>query len=111
MESKSANYELQLDSLFVGDVSQLKTKNLLHNAALSGSVFADNNNFKYAIFTTSLELVEKFKEARQYAIINLINALIMDGAKSLATIRKRSKRAFHFSSIKGKFSNEVSFII
>lgn len=104
---KSALDEIQLDSLFLGDISQLMTKKLLNNKSLGGSVFADNNNFKYAIFTTSLELVEKFKEARQNAIIKLINALITDGSKPIADFKKKGiKEHFIFQASKGSFQTK-----
>lgn len=101
---KSVEDEKQLDKLFIGDESQLKIKNILNNESLGGSVFADNSDFKYAIFTTSLELIEKFKEARQTEIVKLINALITDGSKPIKNFKEKGiKEHFIFQASKGSF--------
>lgn len=101
---KEEEDEMYLDKLFLGDVDSIKTKDLLYNDSLGGSLFADNFDFKYAIFKTSLELVEKFKESRQKAICNLINSLITDGSIPVKKhLKKGVKEHFIFQASKGSF--------
>ncbi len=101
---KEEEDEMYLDKLFLGDVDSIKTKDLLYSESLGGSLFADNFDFKYAIFNTSLELVEKFKESRQKEICILINRLITDGSIPVKKyLKKGVKEHFIFQASKGSF--------